>query len=168
MAKISKKSKDNIEEEIILLEKIQCIYYLFYIQKDKESNVQALINLGSKVNAMILAYTNKLGLKIYSTIVGAQKKDGSLFQTFKIILASFHIVDKLERAQFFEKNFLLANTNVEVVLSMLFLTLSNSDIQFTEKKLTQKSYIAAKTLSITKQMKLINKKNFAKAMLDEQ
>lgn len=55
---------------------------------------------------------------------------------------------------------------MEVVLGMLFLTFSNADIQFAEKKLTWRFYITAKVLPTTKQVELINKK-FAKEALDK-
>ena len=51
---------------------------------------------------------------------------------------------------------------------MPFLTFSNADIQFAEKELTWRSYTAAKALPTTKWVKLINKKKFAKAALDEE
>ena len=50
---------------------------------------------------------------------------------------------------------------------MFFFTLSNVDIQFTEKKLTWRSYTIAKFLSTTKWVELINKKKFAKIALDK-
>ena len=53
-----------------------------------------------------------------------------------MVLASFQIQDKLGTARFFQETFLLANISVEVVLGMSFVTLSNADIQFAEKKLT--------------------------------
>ena len=53
-----------------------------------------------------------------------------------MVLASFQMEDKLERAQFFQKMFLLANLSIEVVLGMPFLIFSNVNIQFVRKKLT--------------------------------
>ena len=50
---------------------------------------------------------------------------------------------------------------------MYFLTLSNADVQFLEKKLIWRSYIIAKALPSTKRVELINKKEFAKVKLDE-
>ena len=50
---------------------------------------------------------------------------------------------------------------------MLFLTLSNVDVQFIEKELIWRSYTTAKTLPTIKRIKLINKKEFAKAILDK-
>lgn len=49
---------------------------------------------------------------------------------------------------------------------MFFLTFSNAAIQFVEKELIWKSYTTAKALPTTKQVKIINKKKFAKAALD--
>ena len=56
---------------------------------------------------------------------------------------------------------------MEVILRISFLTLSNADIQFTKKDLTWKSYTAKKVLPITQNVKLTNKKEFAKAALNK-
>ena len=48
-----------------------------------------------------------------------------------------------------------------------FLTFSNTNIQFAKKKLIWRFYTAAKALPTTKQVELINKKEFAKAALDD-
>ena len=55
---------------------------------------------------------------------------------FEMVLASFQIEDKLRKAQFSKETFLLADLNIEVILGMPFLSLSNADIQFVRKKLT--------------------------------
>ena len=57
---------------------------------------------------------------------------------------------------------------MEVVLRMPFLALNNADIQFAEKELIWRSYTAAKALPTTKRVTFINKKEFAKAALDEE
>ena len=77
---------------------------------------------------MTLAYASKLGLKVWTTNIGNQKIDSSLLRTFEIVIAGFLVEDKLGRARFFQKLFLLANTIMKVVLKMLFLTFSNTDI----------------------------------------
>ena len=89
---------------------------------------------------MTPAFASKLGLKVCSTDVKAQKIDGSTLQTFGMVLASFQVEGKLGWARFFQESFLLADTIVEVVLSMPFLTLSNADVSFSEQELTWKSY----------------------------
>ena len=47
---------------------------------------------------MILGYALKLGLKICYTNVKIQKIDSSILKIFKMILASFQVKDKLEKA----------------------------------------------------------------------
>ena len=75
--------------------------------------------------------------------------------------------DKLGRARFFQETFLLTDINTEVALGMLFLTFGNANVQFIEKELTLRSYTLVKALPNTKRVELINKKEFAKAALDE-
>ena len=116
---------------------------------------------------MTPAYAAKLGLEIRKTDIGAQKNDGSTLETFGMVLAEFQIEDKLGRARFFQETFLLADISAEVVLSIPFLTFSNADVQFVEKELTWRSYTTAEALPTTKRVELINKKEFAKAALDE-
>ena len=74
---------------------------------------------------------------------------------------------KLNRARFFQKSFLLAEISMEVVLGMLFLILSNANIQLEEKKLTWRSYTAVEALLTTKRIELIDKKELAKMALDK-
>ena len=85
-----------------------------------------------------------------------------------MILASFQVKDKLGRARFFQETFLLADVSVEMVLGMSFLILSNADIQFPEKEFTWRSYTIAEALPTTKQVELIDKKEFVKAALDKE
>ena len=124
-----------IKKDEVVLERVPCIYYLLHFRKDKENKVQVLINLGSEINAMTPAYASKLSLRVRRTDVRAQKIDGSTFKTFGIVLASFQVEDKLKRARFFQEIFLLADVNIEIVLEMPFLTLSNADIWFVKKEL---------------------------------
>ncbi len=62
---------------------------------------------------------------------------------------------------------MLADTCIEVVLVMLFLAFSNADFQFGAEKLTWSFYTVAEVLSTTSRVKLIDKREFAKAVLDE-
>lgn len=63
--------------------------------------IRALINSGSKVNAIMPMYILKLGIKICPTNVGAQNINSSTFKIFGMVLASFQIKNKLNRACFF-------------------------------------------------------------------
>ena len=77
---------------------------------------------------MTPAYAKQLGLQVQKTDVRVQKIDNSSLQTFGMFIAGFKVEDKLGRARFFQKSFLLAETSIEVVLRMLFLTFSNANI----------------------------------------
>ena len=155
------------EDGAVQLEKVQCIHNLIRFRKDSVG-AGALLDSGSEVNAMTPAFASKLGLKVCPTNVGAQKIDGSTLQTFGMVLASFQVEDKLGRARFFQELFLLADTTVEVVLGMPFLTLSNADVLFSERELTWNSYTVDEALPTTKRIELIDKKEFAKAALDKE
>lgn len=84
-----------------------------------------------------------------------------------MILVSFQIENKLGKARFFQKIFLLADIIVKIVLRILLLIFSYAEIQFTKKKLTWRSYTTAKTLPTYRQVKLINMKEFSKVAIDE-
>lgn len=45
-----------------IIEFVLCIHHLIQFRKNKTSNVQALIDLGSEINARFSAYIKKLGL----------------------------------------------------------------------------------------------------------
>ena len=61
----------------------------------------------------------------------------------------------------------MANINRKMVFEMPFLTIGNIDIQFADQKLIWRTHITKETLPTTWQKELINKKEFAKAKLDE-
>ena len=104
-------------------------------RKDKEATIWALIDVSSKVNAITLINTKQLGLQIQKTDVSTPKIDSSLLKIYKIAIASFKVINKLSKAQFFQKTFLLANTSMKVVLGMAFLIFNNANIQFIKKSL---------------------------------
>lgn len=70
----------------------------------KKNEVQILINFGNDINIIILAYTSKLGFRVYQTNVKAQKIDDFTFEIFEIILASFQIEISLKEFGFFKKS----------------------------------------------------------------
>lgn len=84
-----------------------------------------------------------------------------------IELAGFLVKNKLGKVWFFEETFLLADTSIKVVLRMVFLTLSNTDMQFMKKELEWRSYTTAEVLPTTKKVKLIDKREFATIALNE-
>ena len=150
----------------VTLERVPCIHYPLRFRKDTVG-VRALVDSDSEVNAMTPVYAAKLGLQVRRTDIRAQRIDSSTLETFGMVLADFQVEDKLGRARFFQETFLLADISAKVVLGMPFLTLSNADIQVVEKEFTWRSYTTAKALPSTKQVELIDKKEFAKAALDK-
>ena len=126
----------SMEAQEVILDRVPCIHYPVQFRKNKGATIRALINLDSKVNAMAPAYAKQLGPQVRKTDVGAQKIDNSSLWTFRMVIAGLQVEDKLGRARFFQDSFLLAETSIELVLEMPFLTFSNADIQFAEKELT--------------------------------
>lgn len=63
--------------------------------------------------------------------------------------------------------FILANISMKIELKIFCLTFSNANIQFNKYKLTWRSYTTTKALLIIKQVEIIDKKTFAKAILDK-
>ena len=102
-----------------------------------------------------------------STNVGAQKIDSSLLGTYGMVSAEFLLQDSLERVRFFKETFLLVDTNIEVVLGMPFLSLSNADFQSSSREFNWRSYIIAEALPITRQIEVIDKDKFARTVLDQ-
>ena len=114
----------------------KAVEYIFYIHypiqfKDtSEAQIQALINLGNKVNAIHPNFAKQLGLPIRLIDIGALKIDGNMLDTHGMVVATFLVVDKANRIRFFEETFLMVNVSPKVVLGMSFLTLSSADIDF--------------------------------------
>ena len=115
---------------------------------------------------MTPAYMAHLGLKVRVTNVNVQKVNKSSLANYGIVIAAFQVVNKLGCSRFFQKTFLLANISIEVVLSMPFLIHSNANVQCAEKKLTWRTYISKKAFLTTRQVEIIDRKEFAKAVLD--
>lgn len=82
VTEISKEDNDMFLAEVL------------YMRKDI-NKVQTLLDLSSKVNIKTLIYDSKLGFRVSYTNIGNQKLDDSTLKTFKIVLASFEIKDKL-------------------------------------------------------------------------
>ena len=86
--------------------------------------------------------------------------------TYGIVVTAFSVEDKANRVRFFEKTFLVANVSPEVVFGMLFLTLSNIDVDFSGWELRWRIYTTKEAVLTTKRIELVDKKEFAAAALD--
>lgn len=81
------------------------------------------------------AYVKKLGLKTWKTNVQAQKINGSILKIFRMVIVDFQVENKIGKPSFFQKTFLVANSKFEVILRMLFLKISNTNVLFGERSL---------------------------------
>lgn len=116
---------------------------------------------------MTPAYAVKLGLISKKISVKTQKIDGLSFVTYGMALAGFFLQNYLRRIWFFNKTFLLVNTNIEVVLRMFFILLNNRDFQFDIRKFIWRSYTTIEVIPTTSWVELIDKREFAKVALDK-
>ena len=108
---------------------------------------------------MSLAFASQLGLRIWKTNVEAQNVDCTILETYKVVVSTFFLSDKDNWERFFEKSFLLVNVKPDTRLKMPFITMSNVNIDFQTRNLQWRFYT-------TKQVKLIEKKEFAVAVFD--
>lgn len=103
------------------------------MQKTGQSNkVQTLINSNSEVNEIFLAYTAKIDFTTHKTNIGVQKIEGLVLETYSMALACFLLFNSLGRVRFIEKTLILVNSHVEIILGMLFLPLSNVNVEFSK------------------------------------
>lgn len=96
-----------------------------------------------------------------------KKINDLLLDTYSMVMTGFLLHNSLRKVQFFEETFMLVDINTKVVLEMLFFILSNVDFQFNIGKLTWRSYTTVKALPTISQIKLIDKRELPKAMLDQ-
>ena len=149
------------------LERVPCIHYSVQFKKDtSKAQIQALIDSGSEVNAIHLTFVKQLGLPIKPTDVGAQKIDRTTLDTYGMVVVAISVEDKANQVKFFEETFLVANVSPEVVLGMLFLTLSGADVDFSGRELRWRTYTTEEVLPTTRRVELVGKKEFAAAALD--
>ena len=94
-----------------------------------------MINLESEVNAIHLTLVKELSLPIRPTDVEIQKIDGTIRDTYQMVVVAFSMADKANRVKFFEEIFLVANVSLKIVLGMPFLILSGADVDFLDWEL---------------------------------
>ena len=159
--------KDGVESkgEYPNLVRVPCIRYPINFRK-KSVSMSALFDSGSEVNAIHSALAWKLRLPVRLTDVEAQKIDGTMLDTFGMVVTALSVTDKANRVRFFEETFLVANISPEVVLKIPFLTLSGADVDFLGRELRWKTYTAKEAFPTTKRVELVGKKEFAAAALD--
>ena len=143
--------------------RVPCIRYPINF---RIKSVSTLLDSGSEVNAVHPAFAKELGLSIGPTDVVVQKIDGTMLETYGMVVAAFSVEDKANWGKFFEETFLMANVSPKVVFGMLFLTLSGADVDFLRHELHLKTYIIKVALPTTRRVELVDKKEFPAAALD--
>ena len=94
-----------------------------------------------------------MAMSVFDGHIGFDSHDG---------LTRFFAPRQAGKVLIFQETFLVADTRVEVVLGIPFLTLS---IAFADEELVWKTYTAAEALSTTKWVELFSAKEFAAAAL---
>ena len=89
-----------------------------------------------------------------------------MLDTYRMVVAVFSLTNKANWVRFFEETFLIANVSPEIVLGMSFFILNDVDIDFLERELWLRTYIAKKAFLITRYIELMDKKEFAPIALD--
>lgn len=97
--------------------------------------IEVLINFGSEMNAIQPSFARKLDLYACEINIGVQRIDGNKLEIFGIIIAFFLIKNKDKKSYFFEETFPLANISMNIALEILFFTLSNVRVNFTDLEL---------------------------------
>lgn len=104
-------------------------------------------------------FASQLSLKIWKTNVRAQKINGTILEIYRMVVSIFSLSNKDGREIFVEESFLLPDVKPDVVLGILFPTMSNVDVDFQAQDLEEKFYTTGKVLPTTIQVELIRKKN---------
>ena len=153
MPRKAKKLVAILATSILVIEKkkeeLERIPYIWYLVTFKDQT-KAVLDSKSEVNTICQAFAHQLGLIIKKTNVRAQKIDSTTLETYEMIVTTFSVLDKDGRERFLEENFLLADVKPEIVLEMLFLTMSNSDVGFQARNLQWRSYITRNIFSTTR------------------
>ena len=69
------------------------------------------------------------------TNIDAKKIDGIIHKTYEIVIATFLVINQTNQIQFFEKIFIMANINPNIVFEMLFFILNGVYVNFLKRKL---------------------------------
>lgn len=84
---------------------LQRVPYIHYPTQFDDFSVEALIDLGSKVNVMQPSFAKKLDIRIYKTNVGAQDIDDNKLEIYGMLTALWQVYDKNQKFCFIFKLF---------------------------------------------------------------
>ena len=97
--------------------------------------MMAFFDLNSKINVIHPTLTKELKLSIKSMDVKSQKINRTMLNTYGMIIAAFLVINKANRVKFFEETLLVANISPKVIFKMLFLILSNANVDFFDQEI---------------------------------
>ena len=89
-----------------------------------------LFDSDSKINTIYLIIAKELDIPIRSIDVRVWIINGTMLNTYGMVVVAFSVIDKANQIRFFEKTFLMTNISLKVVFKMLFLIISNANIDF--------------------------------------
>lgn len=121
----------KIEVISVVLE-LHYILYIWYSTQFVPHTIEALINSNNEINITQPSFTKKLSLCIQKTNIDTQNIDGNKLETFAMIITVFLFDNKDRKSRFFEKTILLAEISINIAFEILFLTLSNIQINFND------------------------------------
>ncbi len=88
------------------------------------------MNSESKVNTINQVFVLKISLKTRKTNIRAQKIDNIILETYEIIVFTFSLFNKDKSIRIFEYIVLLVNIYLDIILEIVFLMISNANINF--------------------------------------
>ena len=126
------KDGEESKDEYLNLAHVPCIRYPIILRR---KSVLALLDSSSESNIIYPIFAQELKLPIRPTDGGEKKINGTMLDTYKMVVTAFLVTDKANQLRFFEEIFLVANINPEIVFGILFLTLSGADVDFLGQEL---------------------------------
>ena len=89
-----------------------------------------MIDSRIKINAIYPIFVKELAFFPRPTDAGVQKIDGTMLDSYEMIVTTFSMIDNINQARFFERTFLVVNISPAIVFEIPFLTLSSANIDF--------------------------------------
>lgn len=105
-------------------------------------------------------FATTLGVITRTTNVGAPKIDYFSLKMYSTVLVGFFSQNSIGRVRFFEEIFFLAETSIQLVFGILFLSFTNVDIKFNTKELTRKKDTVIEAMLKTRLVELFNQQKF--------
>lgn len=133
---------------------LEYIFYIQYLVLFNNVEINILRNSGSKFIVISPSYIKKLSFKIWKINVKVQKINSSTLVTFWMGIPKFQIKNKVKRPKFFQKIFSVMNTEFQLILEKLFLKISNLNILFSKKHLSEGLILLIRSYQLLSRSKL--------------